>query len=196
MKLLSFPPLALTALALSLPAQTQLVRGKVEDIPQTNRFVLDCTSIPLVSTTLDLNAMVGNQWNLQVVNVGTATNPILDVRSATSAVKIFDMGNLRIGRAERWQVNHAPGSQTAVFVNATSLTTYGPFGAAGTWLLGGNSVFMTGGTVNNQGQFEFSFTTPNVPQLVGVSFSGQALVMTLANELVIANADCKEIRAN
>ena len=37
--------------AATLPAQTQTLRGKVEDVRNTqNQYFLDCTSIPLTST--------------------------------------------------------------------------------------------------------------------------------------------------
>ncbi len=193
MNKLLLPLLPLT-LALTANAQTQLVRGKVEDVPSTSRFVLDCTTLPLVSTTLNLNTLVGQQWNLQVVNTGTPSQPILDVRSATPATKIMDMGNLRFGRSERWQVNYTPGSLAAVYVQLTSATSYLPAGAPGTWLLGLNCMHLATGTTNGQGQFEFNITMPTIPSLVGVSFSSQALVRTPAGELVVANPDCKEVR--
>ena len=188
----------LFALALggAVSAQTQLVRGKVEDVSGTNRFILDCTTIPLVSRALNLNTLVGAQWNLQVIDVGTPGAPRLDVQSATPATKIFDMGNLRFGRAERWQVNYTPGSMTAVFVQATSATSYLPLGAAGAWLLGANAAFVNAGVVNGQGQFEFRLTMPTIPSLVGVSFSGQAVVAPPSAPLLITNADCREVRAD
>ena len=181
------------ALGTTVCAQTQLVRGKVEDVSGTNRFVLDCTSIPLVSTALNLSSLVGQQWNLQVVNTGTATSPVLDVRSATAATKIFDMGNLKIGSPERWQVNAQPGAMAAMFVNATAATSYLPFGAAGTWLLGPQAPLLAQGTVSGQGQLEVRFTMPNLPQLIGTSFSGQAIVLQ-SNQLILTNADCRDVR--
>ncbi len=185
-----------TLFAASAVAQTQLVRGKVEDVSGTNRFVLDGTTIPLTSTVLNLNTLVGGQFDLQVVNTGTATQPSLRVESAVPVAKIFDMGNLRFGRAERWQVNFTAGSQTAVFVQATAAATYLPFGASGTWLLGTNAAFVTAGTVTSLGQFEFRVTMPTLPELVGVSFSAQALVVAPNGPLVIANVDAKEVRAD
>ena len=50
-------------LATNVTAQTQLLRGKVEDVRNTqNRFFLDCTNIPLTSSKLNLNTMVGQQF--------------------------------------------------------------------------------------------------------------------------------------
>src|SRR5688500_4448286 len=101
-------PTLLSSIAM---AQTQLVRGKVEDVRNTqNQFFLDCTTLKVVSTTLDLNTIKGLQGDLQVVNTGTATNPVLDVRSFTAAAKIFDMGNLDLNKSARWEVNAAPGT--------------------------------------------------------------------------------------
>lgn len=176
--------------------QTQLVRGKVEDIPQTPNFVLDCTNIPLVSNVLNLNTMVGLQFDLQVVNLGTATNPRLNVVSAVAVNKIFDMGNLRIGRPENWEIRGPSGSAAAAWLTATSLTGYFPLGAAGTWLLAGPTLMVASGTIGNGGQFQFTVTTPNVPELIGVMFTAQGAYGTPAGQLVITNPDCKEVRAN
>ncbi|MCC6669997.1 MAG: hypothetical protein IT458_02985 [Planctomycetes bacterium] len=175
--------------------QTQPVRGKVEDVPGTNRFVLDCTNIPLQSSTLNLNTLVGAQWVLDVVNVGSATNPVLDVRAATAAQKLFDMGNLRIGRSDRWQVSAPAGSAAGVWLTGTPLTGYAPFGALGTWLLGPTFVLVNSGTTNQLGVFEFNFAPPALTNLVGQSFTAQAITMT-NNQLTITNADCKALQVN
>jgi hypothetical protein len=193
MKTLLTPILALGLVA-TAAAQNQLVRGKVEDVPSTSRFILDCTTIPLVSSKLNLNALVGQQWNLDVINVGSPSQPVLDVQAATAATKIMDMGNLRFGRAERWQVNYTPGSMAGVFVQLTSATSYLPAGALGTWLLGFNSLHVRSGVTNGQGQFEFNLTMPTIPSLVGVSFTSQALVLPPSGSIVVTNPDCKEVR--
>ncbi|MEZ5988776.1 MAG: hypothetical protein R3F30_06580 [Planctomycetota bacterium] len=183
-------------LTASLTAQTQTVRGKVEDVQgQNGKFVLDCTNIPLTSATLNLNAMVGQQFVLQVVNKGTAAIPSLEVSSAAAATKIFDIGNLDLGKAARWQVNHTPGSAAVVFVNGLERTSYIPLGAWGTWLLNLDAAFFNAGVVNNQGQFEFTFTMPNIPALVGKTFVGQAVVVDPQRQVLLSNPDCKEVRS-
>ena len=185
-----------TLLVSTTIAQTQLVRGKVEDVRNTqNQFFLDCTNLKVVSTTMDLNKIVGLQGDLLVVNTGSATNPVLDVQSFTPAAKIFDMGNLDLNKSARWQVNAAPGTFATMMVAPTSATSYLPLGPIGTWLLGLNAQFLASGVTNGQAQFEISFTMPNAPELVGISISGQAFTFSNGNVL-LSNTDCKEVRAN
>ncbi len=189
--------LVASVLAAGLNSQTQLLRGKIEDVKNTqNQFFLGCTNIPLTSTTLNLNLLVGQQYVMQVVNTGTATKPSLDVRSATATTKIFDMGNIRLGRADRWQVRWTPNSMAAVGVTATALTSYAPAGSLGTFLLGPQFVLLSKGQVNQLGVFEFSFQPPNIASLVGLSVTGQALVQEPKGFLLLSNPDCKEVRAD
>jgi hypothetical protein len=181
-------------LAATLPAQTQTLRGKVEDVRGTsNQFFLDCTNIPLVSSALNLNLLVGQDSILDVTNVGTAANPILDVQAATPTTKVFDMGNLRVGETRRWEVNAAPGSLAFVFFDFTANTRYVPFGAPGVFLLGPGAVTITSGTTNGQGQFQFDFfVPPSASAYLGTSFTGQALLATGGN-WSFSNADCREV---
>lgn len=189
-------PAALFALTALLSAQTQIVRGDVEDITNTTtQFYLKCTNIPLVSTALNLNTLLANNWILQVVNVGTAANPILSVQQATATTKVFEMGNLRLNRAARWQINAAPGSFGVMLLDLTARTRYTPLGSIGTWLLSANAGVVASGTTNSLGVFETSVTMPNLPALVGASFTSQALVAN-ANGILLSNADCKDVRAN
>jgi hypothetical protein len=185
----------LLSLALLLPstalAQTQLVRGKVEDIAGTNRFVLDCTMLELTSTTLNLNALVGQQFDLQVTKLPASLNVV----SATPVAKIFDMGNLRIGRADRWQITGLPGEQAFAFLTSTDLTSYMPAGIYGTWLLGSTFAPIASGTIGQLGRFEFSFQPPNVPFLIGVSFTAQGGIVG-ATRALFTNPDCKTLEAN
>ena len=177
-------------------AQTQTVRGEVEDVQGTaNQFFLKCTNIPVISSTVNLQALQAQnvQAILDVINVGTPGNPILDLQSYTVTTKVMDMGNLRIGRSERWQVNAPAGSLAFVFVDFTGNTGYTPFGQIGTWLLGPGASTIRSGVTNGVGQFEFSFTMPNVQGLVGTSFTSQALVGTNGT-FSLTNPDCKEVR--
>jgi hypothetical protein len=188
---------AVITLGAFVPAQTQLLRGKVEDVSNTtNQFFLDGTRIDLVSSTLNLNALVGQQLTMQVIDVSQGGRAILDVRSATPTTKMLDMGNLRFGRAESWQVNGVPGSRTGVFLTLTNMTSYVPFGASGTWVLGGIAPLLASGTINAAGQYEFKLTTPNIPSLVGVEFTSQAAVIDPQNNFILTNPDSKEVRAN
>ena len=167
---------AITAVA-SLPAQTpQVLRGKVEDVPTLqNQFYLDGTNIPVRSRLMNLDKIVGLQSILKVVDVGVPGATVLEVLSASPTAKTFEMGNLRIGRTARWQVIAPPGSFASIYVAPTAATTWMPFNALGVWLLGKNFLGMGSGVTNAAGQFDLNVTTPNVPALVGTSFTGQAL---------------------
>jgi hypothetical protein len=190
-----FSTLSILAVAALLPAQTQIVRGEIEDLRQTQgQFFLKCTNIPVQSTTLNLINFVDTQAILDVVNVGTATNPRLDVHVVTPVAKTFDMGDLRIGHSGRWEVNAPAGSFAMMFVDFTFRTGWMPFGTSGVFLLSGNAATLASGVTNGQNQFELNFTMPNIPQLIGTSFTGQALIGDHGNWL-FSNADCKAVQA-
>lgn len=191
-------PLLLGTTAL---AQSQLVRGDVDSISGTNRFQLECTQIPLVSTAVNLqqlnNLSSGQdiEFEMRVNNIGTPSQPVLDVLSAVQIPEIFDMGNLRFGRSESWEVLGAPGSLTAVYLGLRATTFYQPFGPFGTWVMGPEALPLRTGVIGGGGRFQFQFTMPTFPQLVGVEFTAQALVAE-PTRLLITNPDCKEVRDN
>ena len=105
------------------------------------------------------------------------------------------MGNLRLGQSSRWQVNAPSGTSAWIYVADTRRTGYTPLGAAGTWLLQSpGAVFFAFGVTSNFGQFEFSFTMPNIPALVGTSITSQALLYRGATgAFTVSNPDCKEV---
>lgn len=194
---------AAVAAILSLPAlaQTQLVRGDVDTINGTNLFALKCTNIRLVSRTVNLRALHDRsrrqdiEYEMIVKDVSSGGQTVLDVLSAKQIPELFDMGNLRIGRSDHWHVLGAPGSVTAVFLTATTWTSYMPFGDLGTWLLGTTFAEVAQGTVGSFGRFQFSFQPPNLPHLIGQSFAAQAVVRNPAGVYSITNAQCKELRS-
>ncbi len=182
-------------LSSAIVAQTQPLRGKVEDVQNTqNQFYLDGTNLPVVSTALNLDLWVGRQAELQVVNIGTSAAPILRVDAATPVPKVFDMGNLRLGQSARWEVTAPTGSMAFVFLDWTANTHYTPFGGFGTWLLGPGASTLASGLTNAQNQFEITYTMPVIPSLVGTSLTGQALVGT-QGVWYFANPDSKEIES-
>ena len=188
------------ALTAGLGAQTQLVRGDVDGIRNTvNQFQLDCTTIPLTSATVNLQQLHDQsrqqdiEYELQVRNVGTAANPILDVVSATVIPEMFQMGNLRFGRSETWEVFGTPGATAYMFVDAMGNTRYQPLGAAGTWLLSSAALPVASGPISAIGRFQIRFTMPSIPALVGQTFVGQGAIVDRST-LTITNADCKEVR--
>jgi hypothetical protein len=180
-------------LATSLAAQTETLRGKVEDVPGTpNQFILDGTNLPLVSTALNLNTLVGQQAIMQVVNVGTPTAPVIRVDSSVPTAKVMDMGNLRLGQTSTFEVNAPAGSAAFMFLDFKSNTGFIPVGALGTWLLGLSPYLLAGGITNGLNQFQAPFFTPPNPQLLGLQISGQAFVGDHGNWF-FSNPDGKTI---
>ncbi len=186
-----------TLLAATATAQTQLVRGDVDGIQGTQRFQLECTQIPLISTAgvnlqalHDMSRGQDIEFEFQVI---VQPGPTLDVQSYRVIPEIFDMGNLRFGRSESWEVNGTPGSATAVYMTTRSLTGFLPAANAGSWLLGNVVLLMNQGVIGPTGQFRFNFRMPTIPSLVGVEFTAQALVAETGG-LLITNPDCKEVR--
>ncbi|MCA8970325.1 MAG: hypothetical protein KDC95_11090 [Planctomycetes bacterium] len=188
-------------LATTATAQTQLVRGDVDSIQNTNRWRLDCTNIELVSNTVNLQALHDAsrqqdiEYEMQVRDVSTSTQTILNVISATTIPQLFDMGNIRLGRSDRWHVLGPQGHLAIVYLTGNaSNTAYLPLGSMGTWLLT-NFTMLTGGQIPATGRFEFSLQPPNNASLVGMDFTGQAITVG-GGTVLITNAQCKTVRAN
>ncbi len=196
--------LLVTALCLSpLAAQTQLVRGDIDQQRGTNRFFLDCTdSVELISNTVSLAALhtASQQQNFEyamqvrLVSVGATT--VLDVVSATQIPEMFQMGNLRFGRRETWEVFGTPGSFSVIYGSLRASAGYIPFGAAGTWVIGTPNVLINQGVIAANGQWRFDLQMPTLPALVGTEITSQAVLLDNAGTLTITNPDCKDVRAS
>jgi hypothetical protein len=160
-----------------LAAQTNTLRGKIEDVPATpNQFVLDGTNLPLVSSALNLNLWVGQHAVMQVVNVGTATVPVIRIDSAVLTTQVMDMSNLRIGQTSNQEVRAPAGSAAFIFLDFASNTGFLPFGGFGVWLLGTAPYLFAGGITNALNSFQAPFTLPANPALVGMQLTSQAFV--------------------
>lgn len=202
MKSLLSAIVATIAIAPAALAQTQLVRGDVDSIQNTRTFVLDCTNIRLVSSTVNLQQLHDRsrqrdiEYEMQVKDVSSGNQKILDVISAKEIPELLDMGNIRLGRSDRWHVLGSPGQLAAVFLTGgPNMTSYTPAGALGTWVLGNSYVFFNAGAIGSFGRFEFSFQPPQIPALVGMTFTSQAVVFTLQGPVLITNPQCKEVRS-
>ena len=191
---------ACSALQLGVQAQTQLVRGDIDGIKNTRLFQLDCTHIRLVSTTVNLQKLHDAsrqnniEYEMQVRDVSSGGTKMLNVISAKAITEMMNMGNLRFGRSDTWEVFGPSGSLAVVFLQSRSMTSYLPLGSAGTWLLGGNAILFNFGTITN-GSFRFNFQPPTIQSLVGQEFSSQALIVSRNGGLTITNPDCKEVRS-
>jgi len=194
--------LAIPLLAISAFAQSFTIRGDVDVIQNTNLFELDCTRIRLVSTAVDLQALHNAsrqqniEYDMQVVDVSSGGLTILNVLSAVAVPEQFDMGNLRFGRSETWDLAGTAGSRYAIFVNdrnATSLLALPAF--SNSWFMGPNAVQIFSGTMN-AAFIQIPFQMPTIPALVGAQFSAQTLLLSPSNALSITHADCKIVRNN
>ncbi len=173
----TLPLLSAACLAAGLTAQTVTLRGKIEDVSGTsNQFFIDGTNLPAISSVLNLDAWVGQQAILQVVDVGTPAAPVIRVDAAVATTKVMDMGNLELGESSTFEVFAPQGSAAFMFMDFRSNTGFTPAGSLGTWLLGPSPHLLAAGITNGQNQFEVQFATPNNPQLVGLSVTSQALV--------------------
>lgn len=191
----------LAAVAATAAAQTQVVRGDIDD--QNNLFFLDCAhQVRLVSTTVDLRALHDAsrqqdiEYEMQVVDVSSGGQRILQVISATAIPEQFGMGNLRLGRADRWELLAVPGTQVAIYLNARVLTVCVTIPSMGAWLFGGGALLMRQGTTDALGRFQFDFQPPNDPTLLGIEFTSQGLLRLPGGTIGITNADCKVVRNN
>lgn len=190
---------AALVLAAAASAQSFTIEGDIDSVQGTNRFVLDCTNINLISNTVNLQALHDAsrqqdiEYRMDVMMVGPNT---LNVLSAVAFPEQLDMGNLRFGRSERWAITGAPGSAFAIFVNTRAATSLLPVPPLGAWVVGGNAPLFTQGQIGGFGRFEFSYTMPTIPALVGVEFTTQAALVSPANVLSITHAACKDVRSN
>jgi hypothetical protein len=155
----------------------QTLRGKIEAVPQTvNQFFLGGTTLPLVSTALNLNSWIGQQALMQVVDTGTTAAPVIRVDSAVATTQIMDMASLHLGQSSTMTVTAPAGSAAFIFLDFTSNSGFLPFGGFGVWLFGGSPYLLAGGITDPQNLFQAPFLTPANAALLGLAVSSQALV--------------------
>lgn len=194
MRLLPITAACLLSTSFTL-AQTETLRGKVEDVQGTqNQFYLDSTNIPLVSTALNLNTWLGQPAVMQVVNVGTPTSPVLRVDAAVATTEIMDMGNMRLGQSSSWDVIAPNGSFALIAIDFTSNTGFAPLGSFGSYLLGANPVLLAAGFTNVPNRFQVQITTIADQTLVGLEITSQAIVGDPGNNWYFSDADSKTVQ--
>ena len=192
MRLLSLVLLSLPTVA---AAQQQVtLRGKVEDVSGTaNQFVVDCSNTALTSSTINLNAFVGQQVLLEGTQVGTAQLPHVVVTAITPVAEIFEIpGNPEVGDTLRFGVTYTPGTRVLFYASLGSGLVR--FGRAGSFMLDpASAVLGASGVISQPGQLETSMALPNELTLVGRTAFAQALLRS-GGQLLLSNPDCKTIR--
>ncbi|MEZ5964279.1 MAG: hypothetical protein R3F56_10575 [Planctomycetota bacterium] len=195
--------LVLPLLAANAFAQTTYrIVGDIDSIQGTNLFELDCTRIRLVSNSVNLQALHDAsrqqdiEYDMQVTDVSSGGLTILNVLSATAVPEQFNMGNLRFGRTETWDLFGTVGSAYQTWLTTRNATTFLPLPAFGNaWFMGPTGVPVFQG-VMNQSFIQWGFQMPTIPALVGVEFSAQTILVSPSNVVSLTNPDCRVVRNN
>lgn len=192
--------LILPLLATSAFAQTQRIVGDIDSIQGTNLFELDCTRIRLVSTTVNLQQLHDAsrqqdiEYDMQVTDVTSGGVTTLNVLSAVAVPEQFQMGNLRFGRSETWDLFGSAGSAYQVWLTTRNATTFLPLSGFGNaWFMGPGAVAAFQG-VMAQSFIQFRFQMPTIPALVGVEFSAQTVLASPSNTISLTNPHCRVVR--
>ena len=195
MKLPFLAPLLLLSVAITAPAQNSVLRGEVEEFENdSTRFLLEDTRIELRSTFVNLAQLVssGNQ-RLEVEFVSAAPNPIVRVLSATPEQERFEFEPLIEGQTTAFEVAGPAGAAAVVFLDVTANTSFFPFGVLGSWVLGPSPIVLGQTAIRPDGEGEILLPIPAQTNLVGVRFTGQALIIDGANSL-LTNPDSEVVR--
>ncbi|MCI0588147.1 MAG: hypothetical protein L0323_15055 [Planctomycetes bacterium] len=187
---------ALLGIAGSAAAQPVSFRGKVEDVSGTsNQFVVDGTSTALTSSTINLNAFVGEQVLIGGVWNGSSAAPSVSVQTISIVPRTFEVGgNGSIGNEIRFGAFGAPGD-AAVLVAALQ-PTFLPLPGLGVAFLDPMNIIVVGaGAIGQDGNFEVEVAIPNDPAFVGLDVLGQGAISGPGAGLIVANPDSKTIQA-
>jgi hypothetical protein len=192
--------LSVLFLASAALAQTHTIVGDIDPIQGTNLFELDCTRIRLVSTTVNLQALHDAsrqqdiEYEMQVTDVSTGGLTILNVLTARAVPEQFNMGNLRFGRSETWDLSGPAGATFVVFVTTRNQTVFLPTtGLGNAWFLPASApVFHVG--VMTSPFIQFPFQMPTMPELVGTEFTAQTVLIGQQLNVTLTNPDCRVVR--
>ncbi len=191
MRLLRLLPLLL--LSSPVLAQNVTLRGKVENVPGTGQFIVDCTDTLLVSPGFNLNSVVGQHVLVHGTVISPSGPPAVNVVSIAAIAEIFEIpGNPQIGGEIRFGATYTAGSR--VVFNLALAPGFRRVGRAGTYFLDtATSIKAAGGIIPASGHLEIAANVPNDPALIGLTVYAQAAIR-LGAALVLSNPDCKTIQ--
>jgi len=186
MQLRSVVPLLL--LSSVAAAQQVTLRGKVEDVPGTGGFIVDCTQTRLTGAVAPF---LGQHVLVRGDVVGT-NPPTVQVASIVATPEIFEIpGNPEVGNTMRFGATYTPGSRVDFYFALAP--GFQPLGRSGTAFLGATARRVATGVIPQGGNLEIAVRMPNDAALIGRDVYAQAVLVS-GRQVVISNPDCKEIR--
>jgi hypothetical protein len=193
---------SLFALACFVPAQAQNIRGEVRIDSDTGAYYLHCTGWRVKNSKVIPADWVGKPLKMKAVNVGTFSNPQMDVKKAALTYKGLELSEMIIGTKAVGSVAAPVGSYVSVCLDVPANTNWAPFLGVGVWLLGPDPCGFADGFVydtidrtHGMGQFQFSYMVPLHDVMVGQVFIGQAMVFS-PQGLYFTNPDCRMIQSH
>ena len=153
-------------------------------------FVLKYTGTTVQSTTVNLNAFLGQKVVIDGVWTGTA----LQVNAVQATTETFSMGgNPSIGGTMRFTSKAAPGT-LALNLAALGTSFLVPVGEVAVLLDPASTVALAAGVTNAGGQFRTEINIPNLPSLIGMRVFGQGVIAPAGAPLFAANIDAVEVQ--
>jgi hypothetical protein len=152
--------------------------------------VLKYTGTTVQSTTVNLNAFLGQKVVIDGVWTGTA----LQVNAVQATTETFSMGgNSSIGGTMRFTSKAAPGT-LALNLAALGTSFLVPVGEVAVLLDPASTVALAAGVTNAGGQFRTEINIPNLPSLIGLRVFGQGVIAPVGAPLFAANIDAAEVQ--
>ena len=154
-------------------------------------FVLKYTGTTVQSSTINLNAFLGQKVVIDGVWTGTA----LQVNAVQATTQTFSMGgNPAIGDTMRFTTKTAPGT-LALNLAALGTSFLVPVGPIAVLLDPASTVALAAGLTNAGGDFRTEISIPNLPSLIGLRVFGQGVIAPVSGSpLFASNIDAVEVQ--
>jgi len=184
---------AILTVAAAASAQDVTFRGKVEDTNPTG-FVVGGSNTVLTSSTVDLNAAVGEHFVITGTWNGSVSAPSVVVTQLTPVAESFSIGgNGDLGKLLDFNALATPGD-VAVVVASLAAPLFLPLDGAGAAFIDVTNMLVIGiGTVGGNGEYKASVLVPNKPALQGLDLFGQGVVFPQSGAPFATNPDFKTL---